>query len=271
MTQRLPHRRGFTWIELLVVIGIVVLVISIVIPTINRMRQSSGNSRCPSNLRQIGQALLLYANDNRGAYPRTRTSAGPVRVPTWGTGAAATQPFAPDGPAVNDVTAAVFLLLRTQDITAHAFICPSTDTVADAYAGLSPAQRSNFTDLKKNLSYSFQNFYPDEWIVRSDVVRGSYSDFAVAADMNAGTAGFHAVPENVLAPTVTSSPKEMKQGNSRNHDRDGQNVLYADGHVAWADHPFVGDGRDNIYRTQHTAIMASPSGRSDSILLPTDD
>jgi prepilin-type processing-associated H-X9-DG protein len=39
----------------------------------------------------------------------------------------------------------------------------------------------------------------------------------------------------------------MKQANTNNHDKDGQNILYGDGHVAWESNPFVGTNRDNIY------------------------
>jgi prepilin-type processing-associated H-X9-DG protein len=63
----------------------------------------------------------------------------------------------------------------------------------------------------------------------------------------------------------------MKQANSRNHDRDGQNILYGDGHVAWESNPFVGVNRDNIYSTADGKIAASPVDANDSILLPADD
>src|SRR4051812_8289730 len=101
-------RRGFTFIELLVVIGLIVFVCALLASCVRRQNEGSGRVRCASNLRQIGQAILLYSNDNRGAYPRTRASIGPDRKPVWGTNPAATQPFKDDGPAENDVTAALF-------------------------------------------------------------------------------------------------------------------------------------------------------------------
>src|SRR5688572_14916397 len=154
------RRRGLTLIELLVIFVIIAVVAALVIPLVTGTNHRSARVGCMSRLRQIGQAILLYSNDNRGAYPRTRTSAGPVRVPTWGTGAAATQPFVdPNGPADNDVSAALFLLLRTQEITAHTFVCPATNAEADRFAGLSPAARSNFTDIRRNLGYSYHNPY----------------------------------------------------------------------------------------------------------------
>jgi prepilin-type processing-associated H-X9-DG protein len=60
-----------TWIEMLVIVGIIALLISIILPTLERKRQIEAAERCPRHLRIIGQALLLYANDYGGVYPPT--------------------------------------------------------------------------------------------------------------------------------------------------------------------------------------------------------
>lgn len=62
-------KRGFTLVELLVVIGIIALLISILMPSLSRARQSAITLQCLSNVRTIGQALLMYSNDNKGFYP----------------------------------------------------------------------------------------------------------------------------------------------------------------------------------------------------------
>ena len=68
----------------------------------------------------------------------------------------------------------------------------------------------------------------------------------------------------------------MKKINSPNHEGDGQNILYADGHVEFQQHPFCGMDRDNIYtygKSGETSggdgIIGSPTNEKDSILLPT--
>jgi len=63
------RRAGFTLVELLVVIGIIALLISILLPALNRARQSANQTKCAANLKTIGQGLLLYTTQNEGSLP----------------------------------------------------------------------------------------------------------------------------------------------------------------------------------------------------------
>lgn len=62
--------RAFTLVELLVVIGIISLLISILLPSLARARQSASLLSCQSNFKQVYNALMFYANDNKGYLPR---------------------------------------------------------------------------------------------------------------------------------------------------------------------------------------------------------
>jgi prepilin-type N-terminal cleavage/methylation domain-containing protein/prepilin-type processing-associated H-X9-DG protein len=305
-------RSGFTLVELLVVIGIIALLISILLPSLNRARETANRVKCASNLKQVGQAILLYSNENRNAYPRSKYLAGATVLPTWGTpyGTASTagaagiattsaDPFstntggAPWGNMNNDVTSAMFLLLRTQDLVPEVFICPSSNAEKFDYGGGGNSATS-FTNwvgeaVRNNLSYSYQNPYPSNTATSQGFKLNNSitAEFAVMSDKNPGyTTG----ADNVNAVMSTSSSRDTRQGNSNNHDKDGQNVLYGDGHVEFQQNPFVGVQRDNIFtaRTVTTTTSGngtgvyggtgnatfwatSPYDANDSFLLPHDD
>jgi prepilin-type N-terminal cleavage/methylation domain-containing protein/prepilin-type processing-associated H-X9-DG protein len=284
--KRLSRSKGFTLVELLVVIGIIALLISILLPSLNRARETANRVKCASNLRQIGQAILLYSNDNQGAYPRTIFVGETTLVPaisglTQSGGAGYTDPFNSGASAAvgcqNNVPQALFLLLRTEDITAGVFVCPSSNATPDVYGGgtNTALNQINFTNVQNNLSYSYADPYPDINALGSGfkMKQGLDPTFAVAADINPGTSG-NGGNSNVLSPNTSSSGQQMRQGNSNNHGQDGQNVLFGDGHVEFDNNPFVGTDRDNIYTrggpTWGTLqdLVGSPYVANDSVLLP---
>lgn len=68
--------RAFTLVELLVVIGIIAMLISILLPALNQAREAATSLVCQSNLRQVIQAVRMYANDNRDIMPHTYGNQG---------------------------------------------------------------------------------------------------------------------------------------------------------------------------------------------------
>ncbi|MBN2063466.1 MAG: type II secretion system protein [Sedimentisphaerales bacterium] len=173
--------------------------------------------------------------------------------------------------SVQTAGSCLFLLVRYADVTPDSFVCPSA---ADAKpmelrnAILANSAVTNWTDCidfdaGASLSYS----YNDPWNKQLDDTSGS--SYALAADKNPAfdtptmavraTVGTNPVPNGT--PQVTnpnpddwdwSKPRDIaddvdRSGNSFNHNREVQQVIFADGHVNSAKNPCVGISKDNIY------------------------
>lgn len=142
--------------------------------------------------------------------------------------------------------------MRTQGVPTSLFVEPYNDEIENAPDPTTdPQSRSNFTSAEVNCGYSYANPYPDAAAVARGyrLMNNISPGFVLAADRNPG-----------------KGPGQ----NSRNHERRGQNVLYADYHVTWEVSTNVGLNGDEIYVNQNNVVNASLSGAGDTVLLPID-
>ena len=76
------HRRAFTLVELLVVIGIIAILIAILLPVLGRVKEQANRVVCSSNHKQLITAMLLYANDWK-VFPHPNWGGQEARITGW--------------------------------------------------------------------------------------------------------------------------------------------------------------------------------------------
>jgi prepilin-type N-terminal cleavage/methylation domain-containing protein/prepilin-type processing-associated H-X9-DG protein len=121
------RRKAFTLVELLVVIGIIALLIAILLPSLSRAREQAQSVACLSNLRQIGNATVMYTNANKGWFPRAANTYQPDDWIYW---QAAQLPIRDQCPFVPYMSDKVF-------VEAH-YRCPSDDVQGHLLGSLGP-------------------------------------------------------------------------------------------------------------------------------------
>ena len=248
----LSSARGFSVFELLIALAILGLLLASIIPAISTAREASRRADCAKNLYVLRDAMKQYSFDF-GSYPRVKyDEKNNPNGWTSFTGPDDANPFAPDSSVqANDVTASMWLLVRGGYVTDTLwFICPSSadtrDTLRNAAGMTVPAtQRGNFRS-PANLSYSmFSPFSSSIAFVWNDTLK---SECAILADKTPG----------VVGDASGASPEAQASGNSPNHRRGGQNVLYADASVRFETNAYVGAEYKRAYVDKQTGTYYPP-------------
>lgn len=256
--------RGFAigGIVVPVVVVPVLLIGLILTPLSFRTRQVSFRMRCATNLSGIGKAMLIYSNDYEDEFPRSGLADAP-----WGPELAAWDApdrhsaFATDGLAT--ISSSLYLLVKYAEVTPKTFICKgdhgatefrledypnrnaSCRELIDAWdfggsPGRHPTTHCSYSYHQPYSLYPLTNSFLPGMAVAADRNPFIESPSAAAEDMT----GF--VPDLGLAPYKGAS-EQAKISNSIAHQKDGQNVLFVDSHVAFERRAFCGIEDDNIY------------------------
>jgi hypothetical protein len=253
-------RKGISLVELLVVIVFGILFLAVVTLPFGRVTKMPQRVICGTNLKGLGTALTVYANDYNDNYPELKGT-GPwskelgfaydLQVPEFKEGGT-------QGNVGRTITASWYLLVREADVAPKSFVCPESGLVE--FDGKNPQNRDiaelwDFgLDPYKHVSYTMHNPYGqypgNAWRLAT---------FAMAADMSPWFKDGDILPPGEIGqpPQIIklTDPSTWQLGLSTDHKKgnklaEGHNVTYADGHNSWETQPNVGVNKDNIYTFQ---------------------
>ena len=311
------RKKGFTLIELLVVIAIIAMLMAILMPALSKVKKIAMRVVCGTNLKGLGTAQTVYANDYDDEYT-VQGAGNSSLVWSVGTdGWQKTTGEMPWSSRTNiTVGASLYLLVREADVSPKSFVCPSGDQqefdgkndfdldIVDLTDFGNPAATISMGP-EKCVSYSYQLPYVGGTAAGSGA-KGSYAAsgtlsaaFAVMADQNpyfddkltkGGLAADYSNAQDIVGPLGGPSPpaaggdweaieKVLVQiQNAQPHDRESQNVLFADGHTSNEKRTDIGVKNDNIYTRQDTTADESarrrgvlPTSLSDTVPLNSSD
>jgi prepilin-type N-terminal cleavage/methylation domain-containing protein/prepilin-type processing-associated H-X9-DG protein len=145
-------RGAFTLVELLVVIGIIAILVSILLPSLSKARNQAARVKCASNMRQLYQACLMFAQENNGRLPRPCTTIdqpGPrdlEETTVWALARA----------GVADLKVGVlWRYVPSTESRKNLLICPND------YSELTQGGSAGVNGFDRNFSYSFNAYLID--------------------------------------------------------------------------------------------------------------
>jgi len=257
------RRKGFTLVELLVIIAIIALLVGILMPSLASERQLAYRLACETNLSRISRAMLIYCKDYDDKMPKAsgRSSVYRAFINNWQnvTRQAAFGLAADGSGGAANITSCFYLLIKYSEVTPKSFLCkgdPGVTEFKPSEHGLAGVELIHLWDFgpaptQAHCSYAYHFPYGVFALTTS-----SEPGMPIAADPNPwqATAGTTARPAPDWMKFSTGTDREsIKKGNAQTHQEDGQNVLFMDGHSRFEKSSRCGVDDDNIYTRWSTA------------------
>src|SRR5205085_5494404 len=171
--RRASFRSAFTLVELLVVIGIIALLISILLPTLGKARESANTVACLSNVRQLGMAALMFSQDHKGYLPTSSDDKwAKMNDPRYEKFAYRHEPANPQGQVVKDWASSLIRYLGGRDTDtfqtapeqSRVFRCPS-----DRWLDIGPESGYRIFNNVTGQPNNPQGFYPISYGINADI------------------------------------------------------------------------------------------------------
>ncbi len=250
---------GLTRVDVLALIVVGVFLLVLARPLASMPRNQATRAVCRANLARIGKAMLVYASEHDGALPRAGDPNsvwnGPVmwKAPDRET-AYSIPPDGKGGKAT--ISSCFYLLVKYSQVQPRMFVCPADRGTTEFKLADEVVFRADF---KLADAWDFGASPADNCSYTYHIPFGRYGlttsrdpNLAVAADRNpwimspAAAAGDFAIFMPDVAP-YGNNVRTARMGNSVSHQRDGQNVLFLDGHASFEHRSSCGLDNDNIY------------------------